>query len=225
MDLNPVPTSATNVKRSLIRAIYNQDSPPRKQLMSNQATLTFQVDSNDQVFVDDYGYVDVTRGNDYESDSFPFCEAADIEITLNETPRIREHLDEISALSGVALFKEIAKRIESARLKDEAASDYWQDYVTEEDVSALNDVVQAWLDEPVDPDFSTTPTNPYDYAWQLLWESHYDAEAVGMEFIEGLRPGDNQRYIFLRMDIDQANNICQNKGIGLRFERMEPTGR
>lgn len=100
-------------------------------------------------------------------------------------------------------FKSIQKRIESAIAADADASEYWLDYLAEEEVSILNDVVQEWLDgaeiEVDEQDHLSEPTNPYNVAWHLLFQVGYDTDGINFEFVEGLRPGDSGRYIFLRM--------------------------
>ncbi len=114
----------------------------------------------------------------------------------------------------VAELRKISKQLE-----DE--DDGWKAWIALEGRPALRDVVQEWLDSPLDwsqsewfPDEASGQGLAYKYFLQMDGEI---LDALGIVIVEGDRPGSTYFAAELRQDLDDANEAAARLGLPFRF--------
>ena len=113
-----------------------------------------------------------------------------------------------------------------ARLAADEAPDWqvWLESLEPEELETLKDDVRRWLaDAPDDYDFQLSPDVGRQGSAKGFFEGFplEDLEALGVEIVEGDRPGSSYFAAELRVDIDAANAVAERLGLPLRFEEGE----
>lgn len=165
---------------------------------------------------------------------FPFKTANDVESAVEEKPPLRDVLGAAYEDGMACPYPDPIERAEKwpeSDPWDDAFFDDWYPRLTEQDLDALNQMVEKWLkEEPhwsFEEDYFDYPRDSGAFAYIILDDFYYSNEGgedvfeqLGIELIEGTHPGNNSCSADMSVAPEEANKVCIALGIPFRFERQ-----
>lgn len=195
---------------------------------------TFKV--GDRTIVDEAFEEPKLWGDAFDGMSAEWVDESEIEACPPLLSHLQSHADDrfddlqetLERLSSEAAAwpkdrKKVARLAELRKISTQLESDddRWKAWIALEGRSALEAVVQEWLDSPLDwsqsewfPDEASAQGLAYKYFLQMDGEI---LDALGVVIVEGDHPGSTYFAAELRQPLDEANEAAAKLGLPFRF--------
>lgn len=183
--------------------------------------MTFEVFPDGVLSVAGYEGSDVpdTRGEMYGVDLSDAKSADEIVLALNDCDELWERVDDEFRSANRRAKKNPDELLKGATIdrRHEIFRD-WIKSLSRQDMLALVEELQGWLDSSPDDGDLDGPRDGVAYAFMVLQdEDETVLDSLEIELTDGVSPGDDTQLATLNIPVDKANAIAKSQDLKYRF--------